>query len=64
MIPPVQQSIPENHPTLPLLRDAQPWDSGLVCSEYFSFGLSKVRMMRAHIPVLDDFIASKGRNPR
>ena len=56
MIPPVQQSFPKNHPTLPLLRDAQPWDSGFVCSECFSFSLSNVHMMRDSLSIIDKFV--------
>ena len=46
MIPPVQQSFPKNHPTLEIFRDAQPWGSGVICSEHFVCGVIKARMTR------------------
>ena len=53
----------QGNPTLEILRDGQPWGEDNVGSEHFSFGITKARMIRAALPIMERFVESLGGDP-
>ena len=51
------------NPTFEILRSGQPWGEDNVGPAHFSFGITKARMVRAALPVLEKFVESAGGQP-
>lgn len=59
----IQQRSHEGHPTLEILVDGRPWGADKFGAEHFVFGITKARMIRAAIPVIETFVESRGGKP-
>jgi hypothetical protein len=59
----VIQRIHMGNPVVEILSDGQPWGADRLGPEYFSFGITKARMIRAALPVITQFADSLGGNP-
>jgi hypothetical protein len=53
----------KGNPTIEILRDGQPWGEDNVGPEHFSFGITKLRMIRAALPIVEKFVESRGGDP-
>jgi hypothetical protein len=62
MVSVVERSFKGN-PTIEILREGQPWGEDHVGPEHFSFGITKLRMLRAALPILETFVESRGSKP-
>lgn len=51
------------NPTLEILRNGQPWGEDRFGPAHFSFGITKARMIRAAMPILERFVATQGGQP-
>jgi hypothetical protein len=51
------------NPTFDILRSGQPWGEDNVGPTHFSFGITKARMVRAALPILEKFVESAGGQP-
>lgn len=59
----VQQGSIEGRPTLEILVDGRPWGADKFGPEHFSFGITKARMVRAALPIIEKFVDSRGGKP-
>lgn len=59
----VRHSSYRGNPTIEILRGGQSWGEDHFGPEHFSFGLTKARMIRAALPVVQIFAESRGGQP-
>ncbi|MFM8887862.1 MAG: hypothetical protein ACKOKC_15795, partial [Chthoniobacterales bacterium] len=59
----VRHSLYRGNPTIEILRNDQPWGEDHFGPAHFSFGITKARMIRAALPILEQFVATKGGEP-
>lgn len=59
----IQQGSHEGHPTFEILVNERPWGANRFGAEHFVFGITKARMIRAAIPVMEKFVESRGGKP-
>ena len=51
------------NPTIEILRNGQPWGKDHFGPAHFSFGITKARMIRAALPILEQFVTTQGGQP-
>jgi hypothetical protein len=51
------------NPTIEILRNGQPWGEDHFGPVHFSFGITKARMIRAALPILEQFVTTQGGQP-
>lgn len=51
------------HPILEILNDGEPWGTNARGQRHFRFGVVKARMIRAALPIIEKFVATRGGEP-
>lgn len=59
----VQKGSYEGRPTLEILVDGHPWGANKFGPEHLVFGITKARMFRAALPMIKQFVDSRGGKP-
>lgn len=59
----VRQGSYEGRATLEILVDGRPWGADKFGAEHFVFGITKARMVRAALLILEKFVDSRGGKP-